>query len=291
MNPKSPPRAVGSTSATGPSMPGRAASSGANNYNCMTLEALMNAPSIELQPHLYPRKLNGALWQVFYKIDLRPEQEVFLNGMNLSSVSFWILLISFLFYAFILVYLIVTICLAGVSLKMDSSYNFLRDEQLPRPSPSFQLHQHIIAKSILDHKLWSQSLSQDSVPQRYGSLQPPSQTLLSTQGCNDYESHKAGIGWILCNSRGHQLLSGSASIDSISNPLETEALALRDAVSRLTSLNYQKVVFMGDCKALYTHVNQRLRKQPVSHRLPQFLSPCIEDILCFTSKLRPICFR
>ncbi|CAH2065378.1 unnamed protein product, partial [Thlaspi arvense] len=58
--PHLPPGAVGSTS--GPAMPPSAASSGANNYNRMTLDALLNAPSRELQPHLHPRKLNGALW-------------------------------------------------------------------------------------------------------------------------------------------------------------------------------------------------------------------------------------
>ncbi|CAH2065614.1 unnamed protein product [Thlaspi arvense] len=58
--PHSPSGAVGSTS--GPALPRSAAYSGANNYNRMTLEALLNAPSRELQPHLHPRKLNGALW-------------------------------------------------------------------------------------------------------------------------------------------------------------------------------------------------------------------------------------
>ncbi|CAH2047788.1 unnamed protein product, partial [Thlaspi arvense] len=58
--PDSPLGAVGSTSS--PAMPPSAASSGANNYNRMTLEALLNSPSRELHPHLHPRKLNGVLW-------------------------------------------------------------------------------------------------------------------------------------------------------------------------------------------------------------------------------------
>ncbi|CAE6126360.1 unnamed protein product [Arabidopsis arenosa] len=38
-----------------------AASSHANNYNQRTLDALLSAPERESQPHLHPRKLNGAL--------------------------------------------------------------------------------------------------------------------------------------------------------------------------------------------------------------------------------------
>ncbi|XP_024009780.1 uncharacterized protein LOC112085048 isoform X2 [Eutrema salsugineum] len=52
-DPVMPPGAIGSTSA---------ASSVANNYTRMTLDALLNSPSREFQPHLHPRKLNGALW-------------------------------------------------------------------------------------------------------------------------------------------------------------------------------------------------------------------------------------
>ncbi|CAH2070351.1 unnamed protein product, partial [Thlaspi arvense] len=61
-----PPGAVRSRSSSGPAMPPgatSAASSAPNNHTRMTLEALMNAPSSELQPHLHPRKLNGALWK------------------------------------------------------------------------------------------------------------------------------------------------------------------------------------------------------------------------------------
>ncbi|CAH2065508.1 unnamed protein product, partial [Thlaspi arvense] len=63
-----PPGAVGSRNSSGPSMPHKAvgatsaASSAANNNTHMTLEALMNTPSRELQSHLHPKKLNGALW-------------------------------------------------------------------------------------------------------------------------------------------------------------------------------------------------------------------------------------
>ncbi|CAH2071147.1 unnamed protein product [Thlaspi arvense] len=64
-DPHSPLGAVGSTS--GPAKTPSAASSGANNYNRMTLEALMNAPSRKLQPHLHPRKLNGALYPSIHK--------------------------------------------------------------------------------------------------------------------------------------------------------------------------------------------------------------------------------
>ncbi|CAE5974672.1 unnamed protein product [Arabidopsis arenosa] len=39
-----------------------AASSHANNYSQRTLDALLSAPERESQPHLHPRKLNGALW-------------------------------------------------------------------------------------------------------------------------------------------------------------------------------------------------------------------------------------
>ncbi|CAL9224237.1 unnamed protein product [Arabidopsis halleri] len=51
--PSMPPGAIGSTSA---------ASSAANNYVRRTEEALLRATSRESQPHLHPRKLNGALW-------------------------------------------------------------------------------------------------------------------------------------------------------------------------------------------------------------------------------------
>ncbi|CAH2070531.1 unnamed protein product, partial [Thlaspi arvense] len=63
-----PPGAVGYRNSSGPSMPHEAvgatsaAISAANNHTRMTLEALMDAPSRELQPHLHPKKLNGALW-------------------------------------------------------------------------------------------------------------------------------------------------------------------------------------------------------------------------------------
>ncbi|CAH2046462.1 unnamed protein product [Thlaspi arvense] len=66
--PPTPPGDFGSTSASGPVMPpvavGPTSAGAANNYTHMTLEALMNAPSREFQPHLHPRKLNGALWQM-----------------------------------------------------------------------------------------------------------------------------------------------------------------------------------------------------------------------------------
>ncbi|OAP04904.1 hypothetical protein AXX17_AT3G35410 [Arabidopsis thaliana] len=38
------------------------ASSHANNYSQRTLDALLSASERESQPHLHPRKLNGALW-------------------------------------------------------------------------------------------------------------------------------------------------------------------------------------------------------------------------------------
>ncbi|XP_010451618.1 PREDICTED: uncharacterized protein LOC104733767 [Camelina sativa] len=58
----------GSPSPPGPSMPleaigsTSAASSAANNYARRTEDALLRAASREGQPHLHPRKINGALW-------------------------------------------------------------------------------------------------------------------------------------------------------------------------------------------------------------------------------------
>ncbi|CAH8278739.1 unnamed protein product [Arabidopsis lyrata] len=48
-----PPGATPSPSAT---------SSHANNCSQRTLDALLSAPERDSQPHLHPRKLNGALW-------------------------------------------------------------------------------------------------------------------------------------------------------------------------------------------------------------------------------------
>lgn len=76
------------------------------------------------------------------------------------------------------------------------------------------------------------------------------------------QEHQAGIAWSLLTKQGACVLQGSSSIQPLQSPLEAEAVALRMAVQEVsTKLNFQNVTFMGDCKAVYSCLENKTRAQ------------------------------
>ncbi|XP_010502015.1 PREDICTED: uncharacterized protein LOC104779362 [Camelina sativa] len=93
---------------------------------------------------------------------------------------------------------------------------------------------------------------------------------------------KAGIGWSFHNAHGKCILKGSSAIEPTCSPLETEAIALREALIQVKRLNYQPVTFCGDSRVLYKYLEQYTREK----RKPADISEIrtyLEDILAFTN--------
>ncbi|EFH62139.1 hypothetical protein ARALYDRAFT_899583 [Arabidopsis lyrata subsp. lyrata] len=89
---------------------------------------------------------------------------------------------------------------------------------------------------------------------------------------------KAGIGWALYNTERQCLIKGSSSIEPTSSALETEALALREAILQIKRLNYCDVTFCGDSKILYTYLETAMQQdQPPPGNLE--IQNYLEDIL------------
>lgn len=55
------------------------------------------------------------------------------------------------------------------------------------------------------------------------------------------EEQKVGIGWLLPKSDHRMILQGSSSIEATSTVLETETLALNEAVIQINRLKYKRV--------------------------------------------------
>ncbi|KAG7583573.1 hypothetical protein ISN44_As08g030850 [Arabidopsis suecica] len=95
---------------------------------------------------------------------------------------------------------------------------------------------------------------------------------------------RAGIGWILLNPQRRIILRGSSSIEPTDSALEAEAHALREALFHLRRLNYTNVIFCGDSRLLYQHLENALK---LCHPLPAKLEiqTYVDDIqaLAFTT--------
>lgn len=135
----------------------------------------------------------------------------------------------------------------------------------------------IIHQALMDFKLWreAQNVSTPQISHQanriaskdlpsYQSL--PSNSLLYcyTDGSWIGSNSKAGIGWALHNAQGQCLLKGSSSIEPANSAVETEAIALREALLQMKRLNYDSVVFCGDSLMLYGHLEKTARQcQPM----------------------------
>lgn len=68
---------------------------------------------------------------------------------------------------------------------------------------------------------------------------------------------RAGIGWILINTDGKQILKGSSSIESTGNAVDIEAIALREAIVQIKRWRFQIVIFCGDAREIYGKMNHQ----------------------------------
>lgn len=123
----------------------------------------------------------------------------------------------------------------------------------------------IINQALLDWRLWKEaSIISNHSNQGLQSVHTTSQQLLphntSFYCCTDGSwinpSSNAGIGWALFNAAGHCIIKGSFSIEPAYSALETEAIALREALLQIKRLNYQDVTFYGDSATLYQYLEK-----------------------------------
>lgn len=124
-----------------------------------------------------------------------------------------------------------------------------------------------------DHPCTFQELFQDNI----------SFVCLTDASWKDQHS-RAGIGWILLNPQRRIILRGSSSIEPTDSALEAEAHALREALFHLRRLNYSNIIFCGDSRLLYQHLENALKLyHPPPARLE--IQTYVDDIqaLAFTT--------
>ncbi|CAL9235153.1 unnamed protein product, partial [Arabidopsis halleri] len=98
----------------------------------------------------------------------------------------------------------------------------------------------------------------------YRSLPTNSPLYCYTDGSWIDSNSKAGISGALHNAQGQCLLKGSSSIEPVNSAVETEAIALREALLQMKRLNYDSVVFCGDSLMIYGHLEKAARQcQPM----------------------------
>ncbi|CAH8262154.1 unnamed protein product [Arabidopsis lyrata] len=101
---------------------------------------------------------------------------------------------------------------------------------------------------------------------------------IPTDGSWINSDSNAGIGWSLHDIHGRCIIKSYSSVEPTSSVLETEAIALRQALFQLKRLNYRQVTFCGDSATLY-HYLEKAAKQ--SHPPPgnKEIQRYIDDIL------------
>lgn len=134
----------------------------------------------------------------------------------------------------------------------------------------------IISQAILDFRLWQEAQkasTHKNLHQTEGTkpittsiqqvLPFSSPYYCCTNGSWVDLNATAGIGWVLHNAQGRCILKGASLITPTNSALETEAIALREALLQIKLLNYRQVTFCGDCFTLYHHLEIAVtRSQP-----------------------------
>ncbi|EFH62142.1 hypothetical protein ARALYDRAFT_343019 [Arabidopsis lyrata subsp. lyrata] len=143
----------------------------------------------------------------------------------------------------------------------------------------------------MDLRLWKDAYqaSNDSINNSQDRQQPTvstTQPVISlttpfyccTDGSWINSDSNAGIGWSLHDIHGRCIIKSYSSVEPTSSVLETEAIALRQALFQLKRLNYRQVTFCGDSATLY-HYLEKAAKQ--SHPPPgnKEIQRYIDDIL------------
>ncbi|KAG7563602.1 Ribonuclease H-like superfamily, partial [Arabidopsis suecica] len=99
-----------------------------------------------------------------------------------------------------------------------------------------------------------------------------------TDGSWSNSTSFAGIGWALYNAMGQCLLQGSSSIEPTNSVLETEAIALKEALLQIKRLNYRGVTFCGDSLTLYSYLEKAVQQYHPSPGCLEIQS-YLEDIM------------
>ncbi|KAL9840298.1 putative ribonuclease H domain-containing protein [Arabidopsis thaliana] len=133
----------------------------------------------------------------------------------------------------------------------------------------------IINKAIMDFDLWklAQQTTVNQEPHHEGDPKPPntqnsqkprpnSPFYCYTDGSWVDSNSTAGIGWVLYDAQGTCLLKGSAALEPMNSALETEAIALREALVQMRRLSYKQVTFCGDSRILYGHLEKVSKQNP-----------------------------
>ncbi|CAE6123705.1 unnamed protein product [Arabidopsis arenosa] len=86
------------------------------------------------------------------------------------------------------------------------------------------------------------------------------------------------IGWILQDGQAKHILKGSSSIAATESPLETEAIALKEAILRMKMLGYDHVTFCGDSAQIYRYLDNSCKSRSNLPRPPAAIQGHLEDI-------------
>lgn len=149
----------------------------------------------------------------------------------------------------------------------------------------------IIHQALLDWRLWTEAqhtshthISQGiaehacdvSSHQEY--LHPDNEFYCCIDGSWANSDSRAGIGWALYDAQNRCIFKGSSSIDHAGSVIETEAIALREALLQLRRLSYRNVTLSGDSSTLYRYLEQaEMQCKPILG--PVEIQTYLEDIL------------